>query len=157
MMVDAEGRGVIRPAAEADLPAIERALVAADLPVEGVAAALGQFVVADGGAGLCGAAGMEWHGDDALLRSVVVDTGARGTGVGRALVAALVDRAVARGVDGVFLLTTGAEGYFARFGFTPVPRGDVPPAIRQSAEFASICPGDATVMRRAIAREEGAP
>ena len=148
MMVDAEDAGVIRPAVAADLPAIERALLAADLPVEGVAAALGQFVVADGGAGLCGAAGMEWHGDDALLRSVVVDTGARGTGVGRALVAALVDRAAARGVDGVFLLTTDGRGLLRPVRLHAHPaRGCAaghPPVGRVRVDLSRRCDGHAT-------------
>jgi amino-acid N-acetyltransferase len=147
---------VIRPAMERDLPTIERVLRAADLPVDGVGAALAQFVVADDGGGVIGAAGLEWHGDHALLRSVAVDPAGRGTGVGRQLVAELAGRAAARGVDGVFLLTTTAEGYFARLGFTTIERADAPPAIQRSAEFASICPGDATVMRRDVTTKEGA-
>ena len=146
---------MIRSATEDDLPAIERALIAADLPVEGVGAVLGQFVVADDGSGLIGAAGLEWHGDSALLRSVVVDAASRGRGVARTMVAELLDRAAARNVAGVFLLTTTAERWFARLGFTPIERADAPAEIRASAEFASICPGDATVMRRNFTRDGG--
>jgi amino-acid N-acetyltransferase len=148
---------VIRPATEDDLPAIESALIAADLPVEGVSAAVDQFVVVDDASGgLIGAAGFEWHGGNALLRSVVVDPASRGTGVARALVAELLDRAAARNVDGVYLLTTTAERWFARLGFIAIERADAPAEIRASAEFVSICPGDATVMRRSVTREEGA-
>ena len=74
MKVDT-GTSHVRPATGDDLPAIERLLLAADLPVEGVAAALAEFVVVDDGAGVVGAAGLEWHGDHALLRSVVVASG----------------------------------------------------------------------------------
>jgi amino-acid N-acetyltransferase len=138
----------IRDATARDLPVIERALLAAHLPVEGVAAAIGEFVVADEGSGPIGAAGLEWHGRHALLRSVVVAPGNRGRGLARVMVDQLLARAAERGVDDVFLLTTTAERYFATLGFVPIDRPDAPAAIRASAEFASICPGDATVMRR---------
>jgi amino-acid N-acetyltransferase len=155
MTIDAETRATLRPATEADLTAIERALVEADLPVDGVAAALSQFVVADAGAGAIAAAGLEWHGDAALLRSVVVAPQARRRGLARALVDDLLARAAERCAD-VFLLTTNAERYFATLGFTVIDRSDVPAEIRASAEFASICPADATVMRHpAIRRAPG--
>ncbi len=137
----------LRQATATDLPAIERALTAADLPVDGVAAGLSQFVVADDGAGVVGAAGIEWHGEHALLRSVVVTPAARGRGLARAMVGLLLERAAARRA-GVYLLTNDADGYFAKLGFSVVGRAAVPPEIRASPEFASICPADATVMRR---------
>ncbi len=146
MKVDANAAALIRSATEGDLPAIERALLSADLPVDGVAAGLAQFVVADAGAGAIAAAGLEWHGDHGLLRSVVVAPHLRGRGLARAMVDELLARAATRGADGVYLLTTTAEGYFAALGFTAVDRAAVPAEIRASPEFALICPADATVM-----------
>ncbi len=142
----------LRSATTDDLPAIERLLVAADLPVDGVAGALPQFVVADEGAGAVGAAGLEWHGDHALLRSVVVAPEARGRGLARAMVDRLLEPAAARGAR-VYLLTTTAERYFATLGFAAVDRAAVPAEIRASPEFASICPSDATVMHHDTAPE----
>jgi amino-acid N-acetyltransferase len=153
MTID-EGRVLVRDAARADVPAIERALVAADLPVDGVAAGVGGFVVATEGAVVLAAAGLEWHGGHALLRSVVVDPGARNRGLARAVVAELTGRAAAGGADSVYLLTTTSERYFAALGFHPIERADAPQEIRASPEFASICPDNATVMRRRITRED---
>ena len=48
--------------------------------------------------------------------------------------------------DAVYLTTT-AEGYFARHGFGAIDRATVPPAIRSSAEFSTLCPTTAVVMR----------
>jgi amino-acid N-acetyltransferase len=152
MKVDT-GTGPVRPATEGDLPAIERLLVASDLPVEGVAAALSEFVVVDDGTGAVGAAGLEWHGDHALLRSVVVASEVRGLGHARAMIGRLLERAGAGGA-GVYLLTTTADRYFAALGFVAIDRDAAPAAIRSSPEFASICPADATVMHRDTEREE---
>ena len=145
MKIDGDS-SYIRPATHSDLPAIEQALLSADLPTEGVAAGLSEFVVVDEGAGPIAAAGLEWHGEDALLRSVVVAPAARGRGLARTLVERLLERAEARNA-GVFLLTTTADRYFAALGFAEIDRAATPTAIQSSAEFASICPADATVMR----------
>jgi amino-acid N-acetyltransferase len=146
----------LRSATTDDLPVIERLLVAADLPVDGVAGALPQFVVADEGTGAVGAAGLEWHGDHALLRSVVVAPQARGRGLARAMVDRVLQPVTGRGAS-VYLLTTTAERYLATLGFASVDRAAVPAEIRASPEFASICPSDATVMHRSTTAEGEAP
>lgn len=99
-----------------------------------------------------GVAGLELYGEAALLRSVAVSPARRGSGVGRALVEralAVLERAGARDV---YLLTQSAGGYFPRFGFAPVDRARVPPAVRESLEFREACPESAVVMRRACAQ-----
>ncbi len=151
MKIDVE-QPRLRPTTDDDLPAIERLLIAVGLPVDGVAAALSQFVVLDEGTGVVGAAGLEWHGDHALLRSVAVAPETRGRGFARAMVGRVLEPAAARGA-GVYLLTTTAERYFATLGFAAVDRSAVPAEIRASPEFASICPADATVMYRDTAPE----
>ena len=47
----------------------------------------------------------------------------------------------------MYLLTTTAERYFARFGFVQIARDDVPGAVQQSVEFREACPASAVVMR----------
>jgi amino-acid N-acetyltransferase len=138
----------IRPATAADHQAVIALLQAAGLPTAGVPATLNDFLVADTPAGLAGAIGLERYGSAALLRSAVVRSGDQGTGIGAALVHALLDRA--RDDDDVreiYLLTTTAERWFPRFGFTPVARTQVPEAVRASVEFREACPASATVMR----------
>ncbi len=140
----------IRPARPDDRAGVEALLVAADLPTAGVTEHFDAFFVAEDGVRIVGAAGVELHGLYALLRSVVVVGDAKGTGIGGALTRHALETARARGAQAVYLLTTTAEGFFPRFGFTAVARADVPPELQASKEFQGACPASATVMRRAL-------
>src|SRR5690349_10212557 len=102
----------LRPARPDDLPAVERLLTASELPTDGVAAALPDFVVAEADGTLVGVAGLEVCCEHALLRSVAVDPEWRSHGVGRALVTRVISDAEARGIQALYLLTTSAERYF---------------------------------------------
>jgi amino-acid N-acetyltransferase len=114
----------------------------------GIAEGFGEFLVAEQEGGVVGACGLEQHGGDALLRSVVVDAGFRGGGVGRLLVDAALRRARERGLAEVYLLTTSAPEYFARLGFGFRSRDAAPAAIRESWEFRAGCPASARFMSR---------
>jgi amino-acid N-acetyltransferase len=140
----------IRPATAADLPRIERLLMASSLPMAGVPEALGDFMVAETGDELVGVAGLEICCDDALLRSVAVSPEWRSRGVGRQLVTRVIAQAEARGLRALYLLTTTAEHYFPSFGFKQISRADVPDAVRATDEFTTACPASATVMSRAL-------
>jgi N-acetylglutamate synthase-like GNAT family acetyltransferase len=137
----------VRSATDADYPAVVALLEAAGLPTAGVPRTLVDFLVADTRDGLAGAVGLERCGSDALLRSAVVQPGRQGSGIGAALVQALLDRARDGGLREVYLLTTTAERWFPRFGFTPVERDQVPAGVRGSVEFREACPASAAVMR----------
>ncbi len=141
----------LRPAVREDLPAVERLLAAADLPLAGVADALPTFVVAESEGTLVGVAGLEVCCDDALLRSVAVAPAWRSRGLGRALVHRVIADAEARGIRALYLLTTTAERYFPSFGFREVARDAVPADVRATEEFRSACPASATVMERRLA------
>lgn len=136
----------IRQAWAADLASVEGLLQAAGLTAAGVAEHIAEFQVAEAGGQIVGTAGLELYGRAALLRSVAVDPAYRGRAVGRALVARVLDRARAQGVDVVFLLTTTAAGYFRRFGFIPVARDVVPAEVQASPEFGDECCATAETM-----------
>ena len=140
----------LRPASAADYDQVVRLLRAADLPTAGLQPSLLDFLVAQDGDRVIAAIGLEVYGDAALLRSAVVDTSRRGTGLGRDLVSGLLEHARRRGVREVYLLTTTAERYFPRFGFTRVARESVAPAVRASEEFRGACPDSAVAMRKAL-------
>lgn len=139
---------MLRPALATDREAVERLLTASHLPLDGVPRTLADFIVAESDGALVGVAGLEVCGEDALLRSVAVDPAWQSHGVGRALVTRVLADADARGVRGLYLLTTTADGYFPRFGFRPTTRDAVPDELRATAEFRGACPASATVMRR---------
>jgi amino-acid N-acetyltransferase len=65
----------------------------------------------------------------------------------------ILERAEKDGIEELFLLTTTAEDYFPRFGFTRTTRSAVPPAVKASAEFRGACPDTALVMTRRIATQ----
>jgi amino-acid N-acetyltransferase len=140
----------IRNATSADLSAVETLLSASDLPLDGVRDNFSDFVVAEDGAEIAGAIGLENFGSVALLRSAVVSPGHRGNGVGRQLVEQLLENAADTGVEEIYLLTTTAEQYFPRFGFTRTTRSAVPDSVKASVEFQGACPDTAVVMTRRI-------
>lgn len=155
---------VIEPARAADLPAVLALLAGAGLPEAGLADHLATLLVARGPGGatgvgpgggpgadaLAGCAGLEVYADGALLRSVAVAPAFRGRGLGGRLTRAALERAAARGVRRVYLLTTTAEAYFPRFGFRPVRRAAVPPGVRRSPEFTHACPASARALVRVL-------
>ena len=97
-----------------------------------------------------GFGGLEPHRDVALLRSVVTLPPLRRRGIGRAIVEVLETEAMARNARAVFLLTTDAAPFFARLGYAPCGREDVPPTIRATAQFTTLCPQTATVMCKGL-------
>lgn len=140
----------LRSAGEPDLPAVLDLLGRAHLPTAGVAAGPSQYVMAESGGKLVGVVGLEVYGASALLRSAAVEESWRGSGVGRVLVERVLDLARERGIEDVFLLTTTAEHYFPRFGFSCVSRDSVAAGIKSSIELQEACPASATVMRKSL-------
>lgn len=150
MTTEYAARPSVRPARETDLSAVTTLLFDSGLPLDGVAEALADFVVAESDQQLVGVAGLEVCCDNALLRSVAVRPEWRSHGVGRALVTRIVSDAEARGLRALYLLTTTAERYFPGFGFRQITREEVPDDVRETAEFREACPASATVMRRTL-------
>lgn len=129
---------------------MEALLLAAALPLDGVAEHFEHFLVIEVAGVVVGAAGLELYGDYALLRSVVVSSERRRVGCGERLIEAIRDEARSRGVRALYLLTTTAETYFAQRGFTRVPRAQIPADVRASREFVEACPASATAMLAAL-------
>ena len=141
----------IRKARKSDLAAVEHLLEASKLPLDGVRDHFEHFIVAEDGDAIEGAVGFEKYDSVALLRSAVVAPESRGSGIGSKLVEEVLKRAEADGIDELYLLTTTAEKYFPRFGFTATTRAAVPEKLQSSAEFQGACPDTAVVMKRRLA------
>ena len=137
----------IEPAAFNDV-AVVSLLAAADLPVPGAEDAPVQMRVLREAGRVLACAGYERYGARALLRSVAVADEARGRGLGRALVAAVLAELEAQGAREVYLLTLEAAGFFARLGFTPIARTAVPAAVLAAREFSIHHCDRARVMQR---------
>jgi len=97
-----------------------------------------------------GLVGLELFGDAALLRSLVVRPVARSTGQGSALVRYAESYAHSLGVRSVFLLTTTAQGFFERLGYSCTARDAAPASIRSTREFAGLCPASSAFMSKQL-------
>jgi N-acetylglutamate synthase-like GNAT family acetyltransferase len=146
----AADRIAVRAADAADVPSVLALLATAGLPLDGAGAAFIHGVVADLGGAVVGAAAVERYGTDGLLRSVVVREDLRGTGLGRALVAASEERAADLGVRHLYLLTETAANWFPRLGYAAFERTAAPAGIAGSWEFRFACAERGVLMHRAL-------
>ncbi|WP_224270428.1 arsenic resistance N-acetyltransferase ArsN2 [Haloprofundus salinisoli] len=137
----------VRPASKSALDSVASMLRRAGLLADDVRTAPAQFFVAAVDGEPVGVSGVELHGNAALLRSVAVVADARGSGYGRALTAAAADHAAERDAETLYLLTETAPGYFESLGFRRCTRDDAPATIRETTEFAELCPESAVCMR----------
>ncbi|HSB67982.1 MAG TPA: arsenite methyltransferase [Candidatus Methylomirabilis sp.] len=139
----------IEAARPEDLPAIQALLAEAGLPT-GAEPHLGDFLVARHRGKVVGCVGMEACGPDALFRFLAVAPAYRGSGLGRRLYDAQVEYARARGVQRAYLLTTTIASLAEAWGFKPIERSQVPPAIQQTSQFQGACCASAVAMWREL-------
>ena len=99
---------------------------------------------------LLGVIALQRFGTDALLRSLAVSSEYRKRGFGRTLVGRLERDAQTDGIQKLVLLTETAEPFFRSLGYEVIDRRYVSEALKQSAEFRSLCPASAVCMSKAI-------
>jgi L-amino acid N-acyltransferase YncA len=146
----AVGSVTILPAKPGDAPAILHLITSLNLPPEGLRDAMEYFWIAREGTDVVGTVGLEVYADLALLRSLAVAPERQGTGLGGALTDTALSYLTERQFRTVYLLTTTAESFFARYDFRTIPRSEVPAEVQQSLEFQSACPETATCMARTL-------
>src|SRR6266567_4992981 len=137
---------IIDAAQEIDLPAILALLEKSVLPQDGLSDHVATTLVAREDHAIVGSAALELYGTVALLRSVVVADQLRGQGLGQQLTKEALKLAEQQGGRLVYLLTETASGFFPRFGFRPIPRSEVMPAVQRSVEWTTACPVTAQAM-----------
>ncbi len=98
-----------------------------------------------------GFGGMELHGADAVLRSIVVLGPVRRRGIGAAIVAMLETEAGIGGARTAWLAAASAAAFFAALGYEKVDPDALPEVIRNTPEFSSLIPAKATVMTKRLA------
>lgn len=96
-----------------------------------------------------GFGGIENHGGDALLRSVVTLPPVRGKGYARGIVSTLESEAIVFKCKTIWLLTDAASGFFAKVGYRACQRDDLPESIRDSLHV-SLAPKTAIAMTKTI-------
>lgn len=131
-----------------DLRAACALLAADDLPTADLADPAITLVGAFDGESLAGVIGLQACDGVGLLRSLAVAPAHRDRGIARRLCERVFELAAERRLALLWLLTTSARDYFTRHGFAVVARDAAPAAVRATAQFASMCPSSAQLMRR---------
>jgi|SRR6185437_7117443 len=138
----------LRIASAQDLAVIHDLLERSGLPTSDLSTARPQFVVATRGNQIIGTGALECFGSVALLRSLAVEARSRGLGVGGLIVSELERYARDTGIGELFLLTQTAGDFFAHRGYKVIDRSMAPKAVRDTAEFRSLCPASAFCMAK---------
>lgn len=139
----------IKPAGTEEFQQALTLLQSNNLPVNDLHSGTQLFVLEENGK-VKGTVAAEYDYSSALLRSLSVDESLRGMGSGKKLVTFLEQYLSQQGVETIYLLTTTAAPFFKKLEYEIVDRSDVPAFIRNTTEFASLCPASATVMKKAL-------
>ena len=132
-------------------PDVVRLLMRADLPTSDLTDEhMADFFYAGPAMSPTGIVGVQFFGSDVLLRSLVVDTSHRTSGLGSKLVEHAERHARERGANTVYLLTTTAESFFRARGYVPTPRDHAPAAIRSTPEFTGLCPASSAFLSKQL-------
>jgi N-acetylglutamate synthase-like GNAT family acetyltransferase len=97
-----------------------------------------------------GFAGIEVHGADAVLRSLLTLPPLRQQGIGGAMIDKMEVEARARGASAIYLLTRDFVRFFAKLGYAPCGRDRLPPAIATAGPFAQPRFAGATPMVKQV-------
>jgi amino-acid N-acetyltransferase len=126
----------IRPATEADQPAITTMVRAAG--INPLNLHWPRFRVAEDAGRVIGVAQIKFHSDASReLASLAVAPDRQGEGIGAALIHHLLEQP--EGQPPLFLMCRNElEGYYTRFGFRRVERGEMPPYFRRMTRVASV-------------------
>ena len=124
-------------------------LDAAGLPPLGSDLPLANILVAGEDSAVVGVIALEVRGLVGLVRSAAVAP--NHPGVGHSLLQSLLARALELSLRELYLLTDDPEDFFAKAGFSSIPRDALPPAIRSTREFRERGSEPATVMRLQLA------
>lgn len=139
-----------RPQIE-DLEQIVFLLKENDLPVDDIHSNSSiQFVVAKFDDFIIGSVALERFNSIGLLRSLCVKEEFRKDGVGLSLINRVFDFARNEKLSEIYLLTTSADKYFAKFGFNEFNRKNAPIQIQETSQFRDLCPASAILMNKAI-------
>ncbi|ASC71797.1 Bifunctional protein ArgHA [Halomicronema hongdechloris C2206] len=147
----------LRSATVADQPLIQTWLGQHQLPTEDLSDILDCLYLGVQGNDIVGIGGIERHGEDGLLRSLVIAPSWQGQGYGQRLCRQLIQQAQFEGLQALYLLTNTAPHFFAKLGFACIERQFAPTTIQQTTEFASLCPDSAICMQLLLPVSESSP
>lgn len=148
--MDIETIPFVRIAGSGDFQKVTELLQSENLPVEDIPKDLAHFFVIDYGSKIVAAGGLEVYENTGLLRSIIVDKDFRNRSLAAILLNRLLLYATEQEITALYLITTTAEKYFEKTGFTTTSRDKVPSSVASSREFSTLCPSTATVMKKVL-------
>ncbi|MEL6382332.1 MAG: arsenic resistance N-acetyltransferase ArsN2 [Cyanobacteria bacterium J06626_18] len=144
----------LRTATASDLPLIQQWLSESGLPTEDIPQILDCLYLGIDQEAVVGIGGIERHGKDGLLRSLVIVPPFRQQGYGRLLCRQLINQAKTEEMQALYLLTNTADQFFAQLGFERIARPAAPATMQRTTEFSSLCPDSAICMRLYLRQSE---
>ncbi len=140
----------VRKAKKQDYDILADVLHKTQLPIDGVADHIENFLIAESKGNIAGMIGLEIYPPHALVRSAAVLPEYRNHGIGTILFHSLLKMASEQQLTELYLFTNTAESFFQRKGFSRVKRSSVEGNITSSVEFKIHACESAVLMRREI-------
>jgi amino-acid N-acetyltransferase len=140
---------MIENALKKDISAIRRLLQENDLPTSDILDfhTIQFFVIREKGQ-IIAVVGLEVRNQDALLRSLAVNQKYKLRGLASQLLNYSEDLLRSQKIRSIYLLTTTARDFFAKYEFMEIDRKSVPKQISRTTEFSSLCPDTAICMHK---------
>jgi amino-acid N-acetyltransferase len=123
-METSPGDVTFRAAVSADVPRLAELIAAASLPPLFIEEYLGGFIAAERAGTVIACGGVEFYGESAVIRSVVVDPEAQGLGLGRRIAEQLMDKIREHGGADIYLVTADALPFWQHMGFSELSFDD---------------------------------
>lgn len=127
---------VVRLAQETDFADIVRLLQKANVNADGVDKPTSRFLVVENqgteSANIIGTAGVEFYGEKALLRSLVLES-AGNARIGVEMIRLLLAFVQEQAMKELYLLTRASTSFFEQLGFSEIAWDQLPHDIRMSA------------------------
>lgn len=133
-----------------DLPAVEALLVKAKLSIVGIRRHIAHFRLGKLDGQIVAVGGLEIYGEQAVLRSIAVDSDQHNKAYGKQLVRDVCHSAQRLGIADVYLKTVSAKAFFDGLGFEVLAYEQIPTSLKKSSQFRGACPASATVMHFAL-------
>lgn len=118
-----------------DAEAMAALIVSGELPPFFLEPYIEGFLAIEHEGRIVGTGGVEFYGDDAVIRSVVVDPAARGLGLGIDIGTLLEDDALKSGARDVYLFTMHAYEFWKRLGYIDLPLDQWPENVRENWQY----------------------
>jgi N-acetylglutamate synthase-like GNAT family acetyltransferase len=110
-------------------------IVSGELPPFFLEPFIDGFLVIEHDGRMVATGGLEFYGEDAVIRSVVVDPAARGIGLGVDVGRLLEEDALKSGARDVYLFTMHAHEFWKRLGYIDLPLDKWPENVRENWQY----------------------